>query len=105
MWPEAWGVRMEHILRNVLMALLEQPAATMHDILRVFSDAAFRKEVARSFSLVLSFRSCAGYYPAPGSQPQYPKFRRIATVLHPPTLSLLRSARLWAPPPKDFAQT
>ena len=23
MWPDAWGVRMEHILRNVLMALLE----------------------------------------------------------------------------------
>jgi hypothetical protein len=48
MWPEAWGVRMEHILRNVLMALLEQPAATMPDILRVFSDSKFRKEVARS---------------------------------------------------------
>ena len=26
MWPEAWGVRMEHILRNVLMALPEQPS-------------------------------------------------------------------------------
>lgn len=48
MWPDAWGVRMEHILRNVLMALLEQPAATMHDILRVFSDKTFRKQVARS---------------------------------------------------------
>jgi len=48
MWPEAWGVRMEHILRNVLMALLEQPAATMHDILRVFSDSKFRKDIARS---------------------------------------------------------
>src|SRR5277367_478509 len=31
MWPDAWGVRMEHILRNVLMALLEQPDATLHD--------------------------------------------------------------------------
>lgn len=48
MWPDAWGVRMEHILRNVLMALLEQPAATMHDILRVFSDKPFRKQIARS---------------------------------------------------------
>ena len=37
MWSDAWGVRMEHILRNVLMALLEQPTATMHDILRIFS--------------------------------------------------------------------
>ncbi|WP_051052523.1 type IV secretory system conjugative DNA transfer family protein [Bradyrhizobium liaoningense] len=47
MWPEAWGVRMEHILRNVLMALLEQPHATMHDVLRVLSDRKFRAEIAR----------------------------------------------------------
>jgi type IV secretory pathway TraG/TraD family ATPase VirD4 len=48
MWPEAWGVRMEHILRNVLMALLEQPAATLHDVLRVISDAKYRKSMAAS---------------------------------------------------------
>jgi energy-coupling factor transporter ATP-binding protein EcfA2 len=48
MWPDAWGVRMEHILRNVLMALLEQPDATMHDILRVFIDRDFRRKIARS---------------------------------------------------------
>ena len=48
LWPEAWGVRMEHILRNVLMALLELPDATMHDILRMLSDKGFRREVTRS---------------------------------------------------------
>src|SRR5437016_5818538 len=48
MWPDAWGVRMEHILRNVLMALLEQPHATLHDVLRIFSNNAFRKEIANS---------------------------------------------------------
>jgi len=48
MWPEAWGVRMEHILRNVLMALLEQPSATLHDVLRILSDQDFRKDVAKS---------------------------------------------------------
>ncbi|MCA1458823.1 ATP-binding protein [Bradyrhizobium sp. BRP22] len=47
MWPDAWGVRMEHILRNVLMALLEQPHATMHDVLRILSDRKFRAEIAR----------------------------------------------------------
>ncbi|MDA9475275.1 hypothetical protein XI03_12390 [Bradyrhizobium sp. CCBAU 65884] len=47
MWPDAWGVRMEHILRNVLMALLEQPHATMHDMLRILSDRKFRAEIAR----------------------------------------------------------
>ena len=48
MWPEAWGVRMEHILRNVLMALLEQPSATLHDVLRIISDSKYRKSVAAS---------------------------------------------------------
>lgn len=48
MWPASWGVRMEHILRSVLIALLEQPAATMHDILRIFSDKEFRKRIART---------------------------------------------------------
>jgi DNA helicase HerA-like ATPase len=48
MWPDAWGVRMEHILRNVLMALLEQPSSTMDDILRIFSDKTFRTQVAKS---------------------------------------------------------
>jgi hypothetical protein len=37
MWPDAWGVRMEHILRNVLIALLEQQNATLHVRLRMFS--------------------------------------------------------------------
>ena len=48
MWPEAWGVRMEHILRNVLMALLEQPSATLHDVLRIISDSKYRKSIAAS---------------------------------------------------------
>jgi type IV secretory pathway TraG/TraD family ATPase VirD4 len=48
MWPEAWGVRMEHILRNLLMALLEQPQASMADILRLISEKKFRGEVIKS---------------------------------------------------------
>jgi type IV secretory pathway TraG/TraD family ATPase VirD4 len=46
MWPEAW--RMEHILRNILMALLERPNSTMHDIVRVITDQKFRTELTRS---------------------------------------------------------
>lgn len=46
-WGDAWGVRMEHILRNALLALLERRDSTLHDILRLFSDRKFRAEVAR----------------------------------------------------------
>lgn len=46
-WPQAWGVRMEHVLRNALYALLERDDASLPDIVRLFSDKKFRKAVAR----------------------------------------------------------
>lgn len=48
MWSDAWGVRMEHILRNALYALLEQKDATLSDIPRLFRDQTYRKRIAAS---------------------------------------------------------
>ena len=45
LWPDAWGVRMEHVLRNSLYALLERDGSTLPDILRLYSDDDFRKAV------------------------------------------------------------
>jgi hypothetical protein len=45
LWPDAWGVRMEHVLRNTLYALLERDDAKLPDILRLYSDEDFRKEI------------------------------------------------------------
>ena len=45
MWPDAWGVRMEHVLRNALLALLEQPDATLPDILRLLNDKTYRSAI------------------------------------------------------------
>lgn len=45
LWAEAWGVRMEHILRNALYALIESGDATLPDILRMLTHASFRKQV------------------------------------------------------------
>ena len=46
-WPEAWGVRMEHVLRNSLYALLERDDARLPDILRLYQDERFRRVVAK----------------------------------------------------------
>lgn len=43
-WNDSWGPRLEHILRNALLALLEQPESTLADILHLLSDRVFRKE-------------------------------------------------------------
>ncbi|MBO6727344.1 MAG: type IV secretion system DNA-binding domain-containing protein [Rhizobiaceae bacterium] len=44
-WPDAWGARMEHLLRFAVLALLEREDATLADILPLFLDKEFRKEV------------------------------------------------------------
>jgi hypothetical protein len=45
MWDDSWGPRMEHILRNALLALLDQPSATMPDILLLLASKSFQERV------------------------------------------------------------
>ena len=42
MWSDAWGSRMEHVLRQALLALLDQPHAALPDILKLLTDEPFR---------------------------------------------------------------
>ena len=44
-WPDAWGARMEHLLRFALLALLEQPRADLRDVLKLFTYNGFRRQV------------------------------------------------------------
>jgi energy-coupling factor transporter ATP-binding protein EcfA2 len=46
-WPDAWGVRMEHVLRNSLYALLERDGSSLPDILALYTDEDYRKSVVR----------------------------------------------------------
>jgi type IV secretory pathway TraG/TraD family ATPase VirD4 len=101
MWPDAWGVRMEHILRNVLMALLEQPDATLHDVLRIFSDNEFRKKTAKSLRndtvrtfLLNEFERFSFGYRADGTAPIQNK---VGAFLADPLLN-----RILTTPEKDL---
>ncbi len=44
-WIDAWGPRMEHLLRYALLALLDQPNADLRDVLPLFIDKDFRTSV------------------------------------------------------------
>lgn len=44
-WVDAWSARMEYILSNVLLALLEYPDATLLDVNRMLIEKAYRKKV------------------------------------------------------------
>lgn len=56
-WLDAWSARMEYILSNTLLALLEYPDATLLDVNRMYTDKAFRKKVVENIKdpLVRSF--------------------------------------------------
>lgn len=46
LWDDrSWGPRMEHVLRNALLALLDYGEATLPDILRLLSEKDFRRKV------------------------------------------------------------
>jgi hypothetical protein len=44
-WVDAWSARMEYILTNALLALIEYPDTTLLSVNRLFSDKAYRKQV------------------------------------------------------------
>jgi energy-coupling factor transporter ATP-binding protein EcfA2 len=44
-WADSWGPRLEHILRNALLAILHQPEPTLLDVLRLLNDREFRREI------------------------------------------------------------
>jgi hypothetical protein len=49
-WADSWGPRLEHIMRNALLALLDQSQATLADVLKLLGDQTFRKGVAAKVS-------------------------------------------------------
>jgi GTPase SAR1 family protein len=49
-WADSWGPRLEHILRNALLALLDHDGATLADVLRLLDDDYFRRTVAAKMS-------------------------------------------------------
>ncbi|TAL19665.1 DUF87 domain-containing protein [Patescibacteria group bacterium] len=44
-WPDVWSARMEHILNNCILALLDYPGSTLLGINRILTDKEYRKRV------------------------------------------------------------
>lgn len=49
-WVDMWSARMEYILQNTLLALLEYPDATLLDVNRMLSNKTFRKAVVEKIT-------------------------------------------------------
>ncbi len=44
-WSETWGPRLEYVLRNAILALLEYPGSTLLGIMRLLVDKVYRQKV------------------------------------------------------------
>ena len=44
-WPDVWSARMEYILNNCILALLEYPGSTLLGVNRMLADPEYRKDV------------------------------------------------------------
>ena len=45
LWADSWGPRLEYILRNAILAILDFPGSTLLGVVRMLSDKAYRKKV------------------------------------------------------------
>lgn len=44
-WPDVWSARMEYILNNSILAILEYPNTTLLGVNRMLADAGYRKKI------------------------------------------------------------
>jgi len=45
LWADSWGPRLEYILRNAILAILDFPGSTLLGVVRMLSDKSYRKKV------------------------------------------------------------
>jgi type IV secretory pathway TraG/TraD family ATPase VirD4 len=63
-WADAWGPRMEHLLRFTLLALLDHQYSTLEDVMRLFLDRALRREIIQQITDPLVRRFWENEFPA-----------------------------------------
>ncbi|MEK7493895.1 MAG: DUF87 domain-containing protein, partial [Patescibacteria group bacterium] len=49
-WADSWGPRLEYVLRNAILALLEQPDSTLLGVMRILSDKEYRKKAVENLT-------------------------------------------------------
>lgn len=97
LWHEDWGPRLEHLLRNVLLTLLEMPDASLGDIPPLLADKDFRSRALRHIENpeVRSFWTTeyARYSPAFRAVVNAPLQNKVGAFLSDPILRRILTGR------------
>ncbi len=92
LWADSWGPRLEYILRNAILAVLDYPNSTLLAIIRILSDKEFRKQVIENIQdpVVKSFwvNEFAGYADKFASEAVAPIQNKVGQFL---STSLIRN--------------
>lgn len=90
LWPDDWGPRLEHLLRNVVHTLLETADSSLADIPSLLSDRAYRSRIVASLQdqVVRDFwqEEFERYSPAFRAVIVAPLQNKIGALLTDPTL-------------------
>jgi hypothetical protein len=90
LWPDDWGPRLEHLLRNVVFTLLEIPGSTLADIPALLSDRNHRNSlVSRLENRTVRdfwFEEFNNYSPAFRAVVTAPLQNKLGALLTDPTL-------------------
>lgn len=73
-WVDSWGPRLEYVLRNAILALLENPGNTLLGIPRLLTDSLFRKRIIKGIKDPVVRHFWAVEFE------QYPKVFRTETI-------------------------
>ena len=96
LWPDFSGPRSDHLLRNGLLTLLEQPEPTLGDLLRLFDDASYRKRAVGRVrnSQVRRFwlQEFEGYTPRLKAEAVAPLQNKVGAFVTDPLLNRLLTA-------------
>jgi hypothetical protein len=90
LYGDSWGPRLEHILRNALLALLEVPGSSLLSLQRLLSDSQYRKGVVGRVSdpVVRTFweKEFAGWKPQYQAEAVAPIQNKVGQFLSQPIL-------------------
>ncbi len=96
LWPDEWGPRLEHLLRNVVFTLLEV-GGTLGDVPRLLSERSYRASLLGRIGngMVREFwdKEYAGYSPAFRAVVTAPLQNKLGALLTDPRLHEILTAR------------
>jgi type IV secretory pathway TraG/TraD family ATPase VirD4 len=90
-WPDDWGPRLEHLLRNVVFTLLEKEGSSLGDVPHLLTDRTFRSEMTRNLAneqvRIFWQEEFANYSPAFRAVVTAPLQNKVGALLTDPLLN------------------